>query len=445
MKQIRTTEGLLEGIRCDGYTVYKGIPYAAPPTGDRRWRAPEAPAPYEGVFRADHFGNCCWQTFPKPDNPFTGRFCREFYGNPAFIPEMSEDCLYLNIWVPDGANGQCPVAFYIHGGGFGGGYGSEIEFDGEEYCRRGVILVTINYRVNLFGFLAHPQLSKESPWGASGNYGILDQLAALKWVHANIPAFGGDPANITVFGQSAGSMSTQVLVSSPLAEGLISKAILQSGMSCEEQLFACPTLAEEEGYGEMLMELAGVKTMEELRALSGEELLVLNGRLGEELWRKLDNGMVIAPCVDGYVLKESVRDTYAGGRMMQIPYMLGTVIDDLGSSPESVAADEPGLLQTENIRWIRRVREVCGADAWLYFFKRKLPGDNWGAFHSGELWYTFGTLKRCWRPMEEHDYALSREMLDAWTSFMKYGKPNGGACEGWRPYRDEDPCVRVFA
>ena len=442
--QIRTTEGLVEGIKCDGYTVYKGIPYAAPPVGNLRWKAPQPPAEYEGVYRADHFGNICWQTLPKEDQPIMGRFVKEFYGYPEFIPEMSEDCLYLNIWVPDGADGTNPVGFYIHGGGFGGGYSSEIEFDGEEYCRRGVILVTINYRLNLFGFLALPELSKESEWGGSGNYGILDQIAALKWVSNNISAFGGDPRSITVFGQSAGSMSTQVLVSSPLTDGLISKAVFQSGLACGESFLACPTLQEEESYGEMLLELSGAKTVEELRTLPGEEILRLNGELGAKLWQTLGNGMVIVPCVDGYVLPESVKECYANGHMRQIPYMLGTVIDDLGSTPENIAADEPGLTHTENLRWSLRIREVYGGKAWNYFFKRKLPGDDWGAFHSAELWYTFGTLKRCWRPMEERDYALSREMLDAWTSFMKTGDPNGGACEGWRPYTDEDPYVRVF-
>ncbi len=437
---IRTTEGAVEGVKCEGYTVYKGIPYAAPPVGDLRWRAPQPPAPYDGVLKADHFGNICWQTLPKPDVPIMGRFVKEFYSDPDFLPEMSEDCLYLNIWVPDGADGSCPVGFYIHGGGFGGGFSSELEFDGAEYCRRGVILVTINYRVNVFGFLAHPQLSAESGWNGSGNYGILDQIAALKWVHENIAAFGGNPEKITVFGQSAGSMSTQVLVSSPLTEGLISGAVFQSGLACEENILACPTLAEEESYGEVLMRLAGAQTVAELRAIPAEELLRLRDELGAELQRTLGNSMVIVPCVDGYVLPESVKECYAGGRMRQIPYMLGTVIDDLGSSPEDIAADRPGLTHAENLRWSRKVREVFGGDAWNYFFKRKLPGDDWGAFHSAELWYTFGTLGRCWRPMEEHDYELSRAMLDAWTSFIRCGNPGGD----WRPYTDEDPYVQIF-
>ena len=438
--QIRTTEGLVEGIRCEGYTVYKGIPYAAPPVGDLRWKAPQPPVEYEGVYQADHFGNMCWLNLPKPDVPIMGRFVKEFYSDPEFIPDRSEDCLYLNIWVPEGADGTCPVGFYIHGGGFGGGYGSEIEFDGAEYCARGEILVTINYRVNIFGFLAHPELSAESPWGASGNYGILDQIAALKWVHENIGAFGGDADNITVFGQSAGSMSTQVLVSSPLTEGLISKAIFQSGIACEESFLACPTLEEEEGYGKLFMKLAGVSSIAELRAIPGEEILRLNDALGAELWKALGNGMVIVPCVDGYVLPESVKDCYANGHMRQIPYMLGTVIDDLGSSPEDIAADRPGLTHTENLRWSRKIREVYGGEAWNYFFKRKLPGDDWGAFHSGELWYTFGTLGRCWRPMEARDYALSKEMLDHWTSFIRTGRPK----EDWRPYTEEDPYVKIF-
>ena len=255
--QIRTTEGLVEGIKCNGYTVYKGIPYAAPPTGDLRWKAPQPAKKYDGIYKADHFGNICWQTLPKADQPIMGRFVKEFYSCAEYISGMSEDCLFLNIWVPDKADGTNPVGFYIHGGGFGGGYSSEIEFDGEEYCRRGVILVTINYRVNIFGFLAHPELS-------------------------------------------------------------------------------------------------GAKTIEELRALPAEEILRLNGELGGKLWQTLGNGMVIVPCVDGYVLPESVKYCYANGHMRQIPYMLGTVIDDLGSSPENIAADEPGLTHTENVRWSRK-------------------------------------------------------------------------------------------
>lgn len=219
-----------------------------------------------GTYRADTFGSICPQAFPEKDDPYTGRYYKEFYSDPAYIPPMSEDCLYLNIWTPEEAAGQrLPVAFWVHGGGFGGGYSSEVEFDGEEFCKKGVILVTVNYRLSIFGFLAHPWLNAENEQGISGNYGMLDQIAALRWVYENIEAFGGDPKNITVFGQSAGSMSTQILISSDLTGHMISKAILQSGLCCERGFADTPTLKEAEGIGGQFAGLAGANSIDELR------------------------------------------------------------------------------------------------------------------------------------------------------------------------------------
>ena len=177
------------------------------------------------------------------------------------------------------------MAFWIHGGGFGGGYSSEMEFDGAAFCEKGVILVTVEYRVNAFGFLAHPWLTEENEDHVSGNYGILDQIAALRWVHENIAAFGGDPENITVFGQSAGSMSTQVLVSTAETEGLIAKAIMQSGLSCKEEILATPTLEEEEEYGKLFVELTGAKNPEELRSLSAEEMQEARRKFDAKMWK----------------------------------------------------------------------------------------------------------------------------------------------------------------
>ncbi|MCI9149268.1 MAG: carboxylesterase family protein [Lachnospiraceae bacterium] len=440
---VQTKYGKVEGQQMCGYTVYKGIPYAKPPVGALRWKAPQEPDCWEGVYEAKTFGNMAPQTLPEEGHPIMGRFKKEFYSDEAFIPKMSEDCLYLNIWAPDQTGEKLPVAFWIHGGGFGGGYGSEMEFDGEAYCSRGVILVTVNYRVGIFGFLAHPWLTAESRQGISGNYGILDQIAALNWVWENIEAFGGDPENITVFGQSAGSMSTQVLVSSPLTKGRIAKAILQSGLNCELGFAYTPTLAEEEQIGEMFVESVAAKSLEELRSLSVEQIMEGKGKLDAKTW-EMGKGIVVVPNVDGYVLTDTVDEVYQKGTMHRIPYMAGCVTDDLGTKPEELADGDPGDILKECRAWCIRQEEAGNPQAFAYHFARRLPGDEWGAFHSAELWYTFGTLHRSWRPMEEQDDKISRNMLDCWTGFMKTGNPNGVKEAGWKPCTRADAFVKVF-
>ncbi len=218
---VETKYGKIEGIDHGWYSEYRGVPYAKPPVEDLRWRAPQPPEPFQGTFQAKEFpAKSCQREGSAPP------WDKDFYDDPNYERKTSEDCLYLNIWAPKDAEG-CPVAFWIHGGAFMGGSASEKEFDGVEYCRRGVIFVSVQYRLGIFGFFAHPWLTEEA--GTSGNYGALDQIAALKWVYENISAFGGDPENITVFGQSAGAMSTQTLISSPLTGNMIKRAILQSG------------------------------------------------------------------------------------------------------------------------------------------------------------------------------------------------------------------------
>lgn len=442
-KQIQTKKGRIEGVSCGEYTVYKGIPYAKPPIGELRWKAPQEAESWEGVYKADTFSDICIQTLPSADNPFTGRFKKEFYDDADYIPKMSEDCLYLNIWTPKDSEGKkLPVAFWIHGGGFGGGYGSEIEFDGEAFCQKDVILVTVNYRLNVFGFLAHPWLSAENEKGISGNYGILDQILALHWVYDNIEAFGGDPDNITIFGQSAGSMSTQVLISSGLTGDIPAKAIMQSGISCEEKQFYAPALKEEEELGELFVKFTGAKNARELRALAPEELMAAREKFDAETW-KLGKGIVLVPNVDGYVLTDTVRDVWKQGKMKNIPYMTGCVTDDLGSLPEEVKEKRPGILLEECKRWSLK-QEECGNPAYVYHFSHELPGDDWGSFHTAEVWYMMGTLGRCWRPMEEYDFRLSEKMVSYWTNFMKTGNPTSEDTEGWDTYTEQNPFVKIF-
>lgn len=455
MQLVKTKYGEVSGVCCEGYTVFKGIPYAKPPVGELRWKRPEEPVPWDGVKVCDRFGNITIQELPTEETPWGSMFYREFYNDPEFVPPMSEDCLYLNIWTPaETGNEKLPVAFWIHGGGFGGGYSSEKEFDGAEYAKRGVILVTINYRCGVFGFLAHPWLSAEDEKGISGNYGIYDQIAALTWVYENIAAFGGDPENITVFGQSAGCMSTQVLVSSPLTGNMIKRAILQSGVTTIAPYLAVPTLEREERYGERVVELSGAKSLQELRQMDALELAKAKALFDNEVREMASAGngpegdgeLVVVPNVDGYLLEKNVREIYADGAMKKIPYMAGCVTDDLGRTDEDRENGEPGLLMTSCVEWCVQQDELSNPPAYCYFFNHELPGEEGGdfAFHSAELWYMFGTLGRCWRNMQDRDYEISRQMLDAWTNFMKTGDPNGEGVPEWKPCTALDPFILEF-
>ena len=436
-KQITTAYGVVEGVDCGTYTVFRGVPYAKPPVGELRWRAPESPAAFDGVYQADTFSAKCMQSMPGPSNPYT----KEFYEDPEFLRPSDEDCLYLNIWMPaDAGAGNCPVAFWIHGGGFGGGYSSEIEFDGQVFAEQGIILVTIGYRCGAFGFLAHPWLDAENERGISGNYGILDQIAALTWVRGNIAAFGGDPENITVFGQSAGCMSTQILLSSPLTEGMIAKAILQSGCACEVPDLDTQSLESMEKWGAKFVEVTGAASLEELRAIPQDKLLRCWEIYQAETFGK-GMGLTFTPNVDGYVLKESVGSAWKNGTFHHVPTMVGCTGNDLLRTPEDAEKGVPGRLLDECKRWAARCDEL-GLPSYVYFFDRQLPGDDWGAFHTAEVWYTFATLGRCWRPMEEHDYALSRQMSGCWAGFFKESVPADPA--DWAPYTAADPFVKEF-
>ena len=409
---VQTRYGLLEGTDCGSFSVFKGIPYACPPVGALRFRAPQPPVPWEGVRKADHFSAQC------PQLSITdGLYGKEFYTDPAYpLPPMSEDCLYLNIWVPADIKEPAPVAFWIHGGGFDHGFGSEMEFDGKAYAERGVILVTINYRVGVFGFFACPELTEEDEAHACGNQGILDQIAALHWVKDNIAAFGGDPERITVFGQSAGAMSVQTLITSPLSRELMCGAIMQSGGGLRNGLVNDILPETAYGYGKRIMELCGAENLKEMRALPAGTFTGILPDLYREGLRPF------RPVQDGYVLCENYVTAAAEGHTAVVPYMTGITADDIGVRDKAE--------DSELYKGCVRFAETVKTPVFMYFFNHSLPGDQSGAFHSSELWYTFGTLDRCWRPMDAGDYALSNLMLDCWTSFMKTGSPQ----HDWEPY-----------
>ena len=421
--------GAVQGVpsATSGVTVFKGIPYAAPPVGDLRWREPQPVLPWEGVKVADTFGPIPWQE----DLSKMDLYGKEFYADG--MPEMSEDCLYLNIWAPSKAvskGGKLPVALWIHGGAFKHGFSNEITFDGDDWAERGVILVTFNYREGVLGFLGHKFLAEEE--GAelrSGNYALYDMVAALTWVRNNIAAFGGDPDNITVFGQSAGARSVQTLVSGPLTEGMIAKAIIQSGGGINPELQGREPYYEQVwDAGKAFCDYAGYTTLEQMRAASPQDIMHKYAEYEAD-----GNSIPIGPMVDMKMNGESFTTAASQNHIPDIPYMIGSTAGD-------------GMQRANDIAEFCASRNYYeGKPVFDYLFTRRLPGDDAGAFHSAELWYMFGTLDRCWRPFTDGDRELSRQMLDAWTNFCKYGNPCGAEQTGfWLPYTEDNHFRKVF-
>ncbi|MFS0778274.1 carboxylesterase family protein [Neobacillus sp. 3P2-tot-E-2] len=440
MEIIHTKYGKISGVEENGFTVYKGIPYAKPSIGELRFCAPVEVEPWNDIYQADSFKSKCIQSELPPEIQF---YIKEFYSNPEFMPEGSEDGLYLNIWTPaKNPSEKLPVAFWIHGGGFLGGFGSEMEFDGEAFCKQDVILVTINYRLGLFGFLAHEWLSEENEKGVSGIYGILDQMMALKWVYENIEAFGGDPENITIFGQSAGAISVQTLISSHLTGNIIKKAIMQSGGGYKNPLIQGKSLQDAKQLGADFINFGKINSLQELREKPVEELLFLAGEFSKQKRLAGEVGLLFTPIVDGYVLAEGYDQLVEKGEIKDIPYMLGCCKEDVTVTSEG---GENSPIYLGCLGFSQKLEELERKPTYLYYFKRDLPGDESGAFHSGELWYMFGTLKRNWRPNSAADYELSDRMVTAWTNFIKNGDPNNTNQNiGWIPYSSNNPYVKEF-
>ena len=403
--------GKLQGVLTENpdVMIFKGVPYAAPPVGELRWANTKPVIPWEGVKVADTWGSPSIQPGRAPGS----FYYKEFQPEPL-LP-TSEDCLFLNVWAPAKTVGhpeaKLPVAMWIHGGAYVNGCGSDVAFDGEAWVERGVILVTINYRLGTLGFFSHPELTAENGYGSSGNQGTYDQLAAIQWIYDNIAQFGGDPSKITIMGQSAGAASVKTLVASPLTRGLVSKAIIQSGGGLGGFLAGGPSNIPFSVYdeqGKAVMDAAGFDSLEKMRAASVEELSKIRGRMG-------------GPHPDGRIVTLTFDEAAMAGELLDIPYMIGSNGDDSGDQRESINA------------FCALRSQQSSQPAYQYFFDRKLPGDDAGAFHSAELWYMFHTLGRSWRPMTQHDFELSDKMMDYWTNFVKYGNPNGDGVDGpWK-------------
>ncbi len=452
-----TTLGVVKGQPAGNQivSVFKGIPYAKPPVGELRWKAPQPAEPWQGERECYVFSPIPMQ----PRRPKDSFYTRSFF--PVPLPR-SEDSLYLNIWTPaQSAQERLPVAFWIFGGGYTTGYGNKIEFDGEGFAKRGCVFVDFNYRVGPFGFMAHPELSAQDENGVSGNYGLLDQLAALRWVKENIAAFGGDPDQITIFGQSAGAGSCMCLDCSPLAEGLFQRAIYESGGGFSVTgIQNLDTLAQAEQRGVETLEALGLRDIAAARAMDGEQLidqLYSMGRSGDALG--------FGPNQDGYVLRESILDCLISGHNHEVPFMIGCTANEgyafekdvfaqaahygdraedylkacgVSSSHASKAAvDTFGeSMFASCLSWNEFELWRGGKSGYQYYFTKKAPGDDSGAFHSAEHHYIFQTLERDWRPYDGTDYDLSNLMAEYWANFVKTGDPNGAGLPRWERFEE---------
>lgn len=441
---VQTDSGWVQGIENGGLTVFKGIPFAAPPIGELRWRAPIAPQPWSGVRDADRFAPVCMQigSYP-PDAP----------------PEpSSEDCLYLNIWVPantpppDKSGGGLPVMVWIFGGGLLSGSASTPLYAGDELASRGVILVTASYRLGVLGFLAHPELSRESARHVSGNYGLLDQIAALSWVQRNIAAFGGDPHRVTVFGQSSGSISISVLTSSSLARGLFQRAIGESGGLFEPvKLMSDFKLAGAEQTGLAFAAASGATSLAQLRAKAAADLLKTR--------------FIPHAVIDGYLLTESPYETYRAGRQNPVDLLIGSNAEEgrYFLPQQSITADNLHALLSEDfpsaiVRLVGPSRPDGDAAARAAFIdfegQMRFGWDMWawarvsrgpvylyrfagvqsdGASHGAEMPYVFGHGGT--------DPVLTAAVPAYWTQFAKTGDPNQPGLPHWPAFTDADPRV----
>lgn len=463
IKPLKTANGLISGIQNGSVRIYLGIPFATPPVGDLRWKAPQAAQNWKGIRACTRFPASAMQSKPQPFSMWT----EEFIAPPE---PLSEDCLYLNVWTAaKSTKEKRPVLVWIHGGGFVSGASTCAVYNGEALAQKGVVYVSINYRLGAFGFLAHPELSKESGHSASGNYAFLDQIAALQWVKKNIAAFGGDPNNVTIAGQSAGSFAVNALIASPLAKGLFHRAIAQSGGLFNTS--RSRTLSDAEKTGELFAKNAGVSSLADLRQKSADEVLKIASTMP---WGSF------SPIGDGYVLPADIFAHFRAGQQNQIPIMTGWVTGDgsLGVGGAKTTAEQfktnnqkvygnkfseflklypassdeeaqqsalkQGLISFA-VFSSHMMAKTNNKASFVYQFSH-VPVDkpdfpNYGAFHTSEVPFALHTLKLWNRPWRQVDYDLERIMSDYWVNFTKNGDPNGPGLPQWKAYDQSEGTI----
>jgi para-nitrobenzyl esterase len=460
---VKTDGGKVHGkmIGSGKVRAFQGIPYAAPPVGDLRWKAPQPAAPWKSELDATKYGHHCSQGAVFEDMVFQDA-------------GPSEDCLTLNVYAPDKPKGKLPVMFWIHGGGYAGGGSSEPRHNGDFLPQKGVILVTINYRLGVFGFLATPELAAEQG-GSAGNYGLMDMVSALTWVKKNIASFGGDPANVTIFGESAGSFAVSTLMAAPSAQGLFAKAIGESGGALSSGTLAIETLATRGPKDQAFVKTLEVNSLAELRALPTDKVLAAAAK----------GGMVrFPPVIDGKFLIESPLATYEAGKQSHVPLLAGFNRDEgffygngmtaakwkesskqYGEKADDFLKLYPGATDAEAIRsaidfggdsfiaygtwkWMEYHRKTGGSTIYRYKLDLAAPTSKYHpgtwAFHSDDIEYVFGTLDTrpgsVWR---DEDRKLSDQMMDYWTNFAKSGDPNGTGLPTWPKYGEGDPVLHL--
>ena len=456
---VKVSEGMVQGTFENGLTVYKGIPFAAPPVGDLRWKAPQSAAKWDGVKQATKYGPAAFQG----GNPPSGK---------------SEDCLYLNVWTPaKSAREKIPVLVWIYGGGFSFGSTAEPGYNGEKLAKKGVVLVSIAYRVGQLGFLAHPELSAENPNHVSGNYGLLDQIAGLQWIKKNIAAFGGDPDKVTIFGESAGGISVSMLCASPLAKGLFQGAISESGGSFGPTRSTTypgenmKTLKQAELDGKSYAQKVGASSIAELRKIEADKLPLGMGMGGG--W----------PITDGYVIPDDQHKMYEAGKYNDIPVLIGYNSDEGASfsrekKPEeyiagvkarygkfaddlikAYPAGETTVPKTardlardaafgwQTWSWARLQSQTGKSKVFLYYFDqhpdypKDSPRFGYGSPHGQEVAYVFMNLDASNPQTTKSDLEISEAMGTYWTNFAKYGDPNGTGVPKWPTFSDATPVM----
>lgn len=488
LRKVQTENGMIQGLvgKDPRVTVFRGVPYAKPPLGELRWRAPQPAESWEGVRKCYEYGDMPMMRIkPGTDDGF---YKKELHPVSAEFG-MSEDCLYLNIFSPaESAEDRLPVFCYIHGGGLQDGYNYEVEFDGERVARRGVIVVMISYRLGLFGFLAHPEITAETPEGdVISNFGMQDQSLALHWVAKNIKNFGGDPDRIVICGQSAGAGSVQTQLCSPYNKGLIAGAICQSAVNFDfgdtgSINGRTMPLKEAEKFGADFFASVNIRDLKEAREMDAAELM-----------RRLDSvspegamfGLSFGICIDGKFVTEPVVSSYYNDRLPDVPMIVGVCqgetqgmfagVDltkaDIEKIAEAYGDQKEAFLQAAGVKTDEDAAELAKTDAfnrflgasrgfcelrsgmgkrvYYYIFDHDIPGDDAGSFHGSDLWFMFDSLGNSWRPFEGKHYDLARQVCSYWTNFVKTGDPNGEDYNGnplpvWKPYRREEKNVMKF-